>query len=51
MLNTVSIITKYVKLLHLELISLGLGFVSTSFILCSIKLATSVVIWLCLQNR
>ena len=50
MLNTVSIIPTYVRVLHLELIS-GLEFASTSYILCSIKLATSVLICLCLQNR
>ena len=51
MLNTVSIIPMYVRVLHLELISSGLEFAATSFILCNIKLATSVLICLCLPNR
>ena len=50
MLNTVSIIPTYVEVPHLELISSGLEFASTSFILCSIKFATSVLICLCLQT-
>ena len=50
-LNNVKIIPIYAKILHLELVSPELGFASTSFILCSIKHATSVLICLCLQNR
>ena len=38
-------------ILHPKLVSSELGFASTSFILCSIKLGTSVLICLCLQNR
>ena len=43
--NTVKTIPTYAKVLHLELVSSELGFASTSFILCSIKLATSVLIF------
>ena len=50
-LNTVKIIPTYVRYPHAELASSGLGFASTSFILGSIKLATTVLICLCLQNR
>ena len=50
-LNTLKIITIYAKVLHLELVSLELELASTSFILCNIKLATSVLMCLCLQNR
>ena len=50
-LNTVKIIPIYAKVLHLKLVSLELELASTSFILCNIKLATSVLMYLCLQNR
>ena len=50
-LNTVNTIPTYVKVPHPELVSSELGFAYTSFILCSIKLATYVLICLCLQNR
>ena len=49
-LNTIKIIPTYAKVLHPELVSSELAFACTSFILCSIKLATSVLICLCLQN-
>ena len=39
------------RFLHLELISLELELDSSYFILCNIKLATSVLMCLCLQNR
>ena len=41
-LSTVKIIPIYAKVLHSELVSLELDPASTSFILCNIKLATSV---------
>ena len=50
-LNTVKIIPIYAKVLHSELVSLELELASTSFILCNIKLSTSVLMCLCLQNR
>ena len=50
-LSTVKIIPIYAKVLHLELVSLELELASTSFILCNIKLGTSVLMCLCLQNR
>ena len=36
--------------MHSELVSLELELASTSFILCNIKLATNVLMCLCLQN-
>ena len=50
-LSTVKIIPTYAKVLHSELVSLELELASTSFILCNIKLANSVLMCLCLQNR
>ena len=50
-LNPVKIIPIYAKVLHLEFVSLELELASTSFILCNIKLATSVLMCLFLQNR
>ena len=50
-LSTVKIIPIYARVLHLELVSLELELAPTSFILCNIKLATSVLMCLCLQNR
>ena len=50
-LNTVKIIPIYTKVLHSDLVSLEIGLASTSIILCNIKLATSVLMCLCLQNR
>ena len=50
-LSTVKIIPIYAKVLHSELVSLGIGLASTSFILCNIKLASSVLMCLYLQNR
>ena len=49
-LGTIKIIPIYAKVLHSELVSLELELASTSFILCNIKLATSVLMCLCLQN-
>ena len=49
-LSTVKIIPIYAKVLHSELVSLELELASTSFILCNIKLATNVLMCLCLQN-
>ena len=50
-LSTVRIIPIYPKVLHSELVSLEPELASTSFILCDIKLATGVLMYLCLQNR
>ena len=50
-LSTVKIIPIYAKVLHLELVPSELELAFTSFILCNIKLATSVLMCLCLQNR
>ena len=50
-LSIVKIIPIYAKVLHKELVSLELKLASTSFVLCNIKLAASVLICLCLQNR
>ena len=49
-LSTVKIIPIYANVLHSELVSLEIGLASTSFILCNIKLATKVLMCLCLQN-
>ena len=50
MLNTVSIIPTYVRVLHLELIS-GLDLPLTLLFYVVLKFVTSVLICLCLQNR
>ena len=50
-LSTIKIIPIYAKVLHSELVSLEIGLASTSFILCNIKLATSVLMCLCLQKK
>ena len=50
-LSTVKIIPIYAKVLYIELVSLGLELASTSFSLCNVKLATIVLMCLCLQNR
>ena len=41
----------YAKVLHSEIVPSVVELASTSFILCSIKLATTVLMCLCLQNR
>ena len=48
-LSTFKIIPINAKVLHSELVSLELELASTSFILCNIKLATSVLMCLCLK--
>ena len=50
-LSTGKIIPIYSKVLHSDLVSLELELASTSFILCNIKLATSVLMCLCLQKK
>ena len=50
-LSAVKIIPTYGKVLHSELVSLDLKLASTSFLLCNIKLETSVLMCLCFQNR
>ena len=50
-LSTVKIIPIYAKVLHSELVPSEVELASTSFILCNIKLATSVLMCLCLQNK
>ena len=50
-LSTVKIIPIYAKVLHSELVSLELELASTTFILCNIKLSTSVLMCFVFTNR
>ena len=50
-LNTVKVIPIYARVLHSELFVSVVNLASTSFALCNIKLATIVLMYLCLQNK
>ena len=50
-LNIVRVIPMYAKVLHSELFLSVDDLASTSFPLCNIRLATIVLMCLCLQNK
>ena len=48
--NTVTAIPMYARVLHSEL-SISMDVLASTFALCNIKLATIVLMCLCLQNK
>ena len=50
-LNIVKVIPIYARVLHSGLFVSVVNLASTSFALCNIKLATIVLMCLCLQNK